>query len=58
MFTPGVANRASSDAIGEIARGDELAAGGGRDAVHLGDHGLRDLVQARHERHAGREQLS
>ena len=42
----------------EIARGDELAAGRGRDAAHLGDHRLRDRVQALHQRDAGREQLA
>ena len=50
MFTPGVAKRASVGRDGEIARGDELAAGGRRDPVHLGDHRLRDLVQPLHQR--------
>ena len=42
---PDVANRASSARDREIAGGDELAAGGGRDAVHLGDHRLRKALQ-------------
>ena len=57
IFTPGVAKRASSAAIAEIAGGDKLAAGGGSDAMHLGDHrlgqghdGLHQLAAAMEDR--------
>ena len=40
IFTPGVANQAFSDAIGEVARRDELAARRGGGALDPGDHRL------------------
>ena len=43
---------------GEIAGRHELAAGGGRDAVHLGDNGLRQAVDRHHQLAAGVEELA
>ena len=57
IFTPGVANHASSDATGEVAGGDELAARGSRTAGDLGDHGLRNAVHREHELGADGEEL-
>ena len=57
MLTPG---RREAGVVGcdrEIARGDELAPGRGRDAVDLGDDRLGQLVHAGHQAHAGREEL-
>ena len=50
MRTPGVAKRASVVGDGEVAAGDELAAGGRGDAVHLRDDRLRDRLHGRHQR--------
>jgi hypothetical protein len=49
ILTPGVANRAPA-LLGDsqVAPGHELAAGRGGDALHLGDHRLRDLAQQQH----------
>ena len=41
MFTPGVAKVAAVGGHREVAGGDELTAGRGRDAVHLRDDRLR-----------------
>ena len=57
MLTPGVANRASSDATARSQAATSWQPGRGRDAVHPRDDGLRDLVQPGHDPHARREQL-
>ena len=41
MRTPGVAKVAVSAATARSHAADQLATGGGRDALHLGDHRLR-----------------
>ena len=49
IFTPGVAKAASSDGNRQVAGGHQLAAGGGGDALHLGDHRLRNGLNLRHQ---------
>ena len=43
---------------GEVAGGDELAAGRGSDPVHLRDHGLRNVVDRLHQHRADVESRS
>jgi hypothetical protein len=52
MSTPGVAKLAASGDR-EIAARDQLAAGGGRYALHGGDHGFRQMHDRLHHRAAG-----
>ena len=53
MSTPGVANVAALRGDREIAACDQLASGGGGDALHGGDHRLRQLHDGLHHRAAG-----
>ena len=57
ILTPGVANRVPVCRNGEVAGGDELAAGRGGDAVHLCDHRLRYAVNRLHHHRADVEEL-
>ena len=57
ILTPGVANFALLGGDGEVARGDELAAGCRGHGVHLRDHRLRDAVNRLHHHRAHVEQL-
>ena len=47
MFTPGGGEAGGVGGDGEIGGGNELAAGGGGDAVDLGDDRLRQSDDAR-----------
>ena len=56
IFTPGRGEARRLGGDGEVAGGDELAAGGGGDAVHLRDHRLRDAVDRLHQHGADVEE--
>ena len=56
MFTPGVAKRAASDATARSHAATSWQPAAVATPPTLRDHGLRDRVQALHQRDAGREQ--
>ncbi len=49
IFTPGGGECGFLRGDGEIAGGDQLAAGGGGDALDFGDHGLRNRLDFLHQ---------
>ena len=57
LLMPEVAKVASRRGDGEIAGGDELAAGGRGDGLDLGDHRLRQAADRHHHGRAARQQV-
>ena len=58
ILTPGRREPRGVGRHREVRRGDQLAAGRGRDPAHLGDHRLREPVDRLHQVGAGVEQLA